>query len=409
MAYRWKIIPTMVILLWLIIGCGSGTPADIQAITENPLTAMNPTPTNPPSEEPSTIPTRIVYLDCTGLIPESTKLLVQRDVDQGLNVGIVVGIVTPCGREIYSYGYKNLSTSQPVDENTVFEIGSIGKTFTTLLFADMVQRQELSFYDPIEQFLPENVTAPTYDGRSIQLIDLATHTSGLPSLPDNFAPANEYNPYADYTLEQMYTALSETTLKRRIGAAYEYSNFGMGLLGQILALHSGMSYEELVESRITNVLGMPDTRINITPEMQNHLAIGYRDGKQMPLWDIPTLAGAGALRSTVTDLLTYLEANLGLLDSPLYTAMQTTHEPRFPVNASMMVGLGWHIRTEGDLQIIEHHGATGGYWGYAGFVKDKQIGVVILTNTYKEIDFIALALLRTAAAQPYAPTSTTSP
>ena len=409
MSYRWKIIPTMVIILWLIIGCGPGTPAEIQAITENPLITTNTTPTNPPNEGPSIIPTRIAYLVCTGLIPESTQLLVQRDVDQGLNVGMVVGIVTPCGREIYAYGYTDLSASQPVDENSVFEIGSIGKTFTALLLADMVERHELSFDDPIEQFLPANVIAPIYDGRSIQLIDLATHTSGLPSLPDNFAPADEYNPYADYTLEQMFTALSQTTLKRPIGLVYEYSNFGMGLLGQLLALHSGMSYEELVESRITDVLGMTDTRINLTPEMQNHLATGYRDGEQMPLWDIPTLAGAGALRSTVSDLLTYLEANLGLIDSPLYRAMQITHEPRFPVGASMMVGLGWHVRTEGDLQIIEHHGATGGYWGYAGFIKDKQTGVVILTNTFKDIDFIALALLRTAATQTNAPTSTSSP
>jgi D-alanyl-D-alanine-carboxypeptidase/D-alanyl-D-alanine-endopeptidase len=409
MSYRYKIIPTMVITLWLIVGCSSAKPVRTQATAENPFTTMIQTPTSLPTEGLSSFPTRIAYLYCSGLIPESTELLIQRDVDQGLNVGIVVGIVTPCGREIYSYGYTNLSASQPIDENTVFEIGSIGKTFTTLLLADMVERHELSLDDPIEKFLPENVIAPTYDGRSIQLIDLATHTSGLPSLPDNFAPAYEYNPYADYTLEQMYTALSQTTLTRHIGVAYEYSNFGMGLLGQILSQHSGMNYEELVESRITNVLGMPDTRIRLTPEMQSHLAIGYRDGKQMPLWDIPTLAGAGALRSTVSDLLTYLEANMGLIDSPLYGAMQTTHEPHFPVSASMSVGLGWHIRTEGDLQIIEHHGATGGYWGYAGFIQDKQIGVVILTNTYKDIDFMALALLRSAAAQTYSPSSTTSP
>jgi D-alanyl-D-alanine-carboxypeptidase/D-alanyl-D-alanine-endopeptidase len=395
MSYRCKVIPTMIIILWLIAGCKPGEPAGTQATTAEAPTVM--------------IPTRIAYLDCAGLIPESTELLVQRDVDQGLNVGIVVGIVTPYGREIYSYGYTDLSASQPVDENTVFEIGSIGKTFTALLLADMVERHELSFDDPIERFLPDDVIAPTYDGRSIQLIDLATHTSGLPSLPDNFAPADEYNPYADYTLEQMFTALSQTRLTRHIGVAYEYSNFGMGLLGQILALHSGMSYEELVETRITDVLGMNDTRISLTPEMQNHLATGYRDGEQMPLWEIPTLAGAGALRSTVGDLLTFLEANLGLIDSPLYGVMQITHEPRFPVSSSMMVGLAWHIRTEGDLQIIEHHGATGGYWGYAGFVREKQTGVVILTNTFKDIDFIGLALLRAAATQTYSPTSTTLP
>jgi D-alanyl-D-alanine-carboxypeptidase/D-alanyl-D-alanine-endopeptidase len=399
----------MVLTLWLLIGCGSGNPAGTQTNMVKPLNPMIQTPTNHQNGEPSPIPTQINYPECAGLIPESTKSLVRRDVDEGLNVGIVVGIVAPCGREIYAYGYTDLSASQPVDENTVFEIGSIGKTFTALLLADMVEHHEVSFDDPIERFLPGTVIAPTYHDRSIHLIDLATHSSGLPSLPDNFAPTDEYNPYADYTLEQMYTALSQTTLKRPIGVAYEYSNFGMGLLGQILAMHSGMSYEKLVESRITDVLGMANTRIHLTSEMENHLASGYRDGEQMPLWDIPTLAGAGALRSTVSDLLTYVEANLGLIDSPLYGAMKTTHEPRFPVNASLKVGLAWHIRTEGNVQIVEHHGATGGYWGYAGFIKGIQTGVVVLTNTYKDIDFIALELLRTAATQTYAPTSTTSP
>ena len=392
MPSHYKIITTILIIPWLIVGCRPGKTADTSA-----------------TEDPSPIPTRKSYPDCAGLIPDSTKLLIQRDVNQGLNVGIVLGIATPCGKEIYSYGYTDLSESQSVDENTVFEIGSIGKTFTALLLANMVERNELAFDDPIEQFLPDYVTAPTYDGRPIHLIDLATHTSGLPSLPENFDPADEYNPYADYTLEQMYTALSQTVLKRPIGIVYEYSNFGMGLLGQILSIRGGMSYEKLVENRITDVLGMNCTRINLTPQMENHLATGYRDGEQMPLWDIPTLAGAGALRSTVSDLLIYLEANAGLIDSPLYGAMQTTHEPRFPVSASMMVGLAWHIRTEGDLHIIEHHGATGGYWGYAGFVRDKQIGVVILTNTYKDVDFIALDLLRKAATQTYSTTGTASP
>jgi D-alanyl-D-alanine-carboxypeptidase/D-alanyl-D-alanine-endopeptidase len=409
MSYRCKMIATMMIFLCLVIGCRYGEPAKTQATTVEAPIATIASPTSTSTKGPIPIPTRVVYPDCAGLIPESTKLLVQRDVNQGLNVGIVVGIVTPCGRETYAYGYTDLSGSQAVDENTVFEIGSIGKTFTALLLADMVEHQEVSFDDPIERFLPDNVNAPTYEGRSIQLIDLATHTSGLPSLPDNFAPADEYNPYADYTLEQMFAALSQTTLTRHIGVVYEYSNFGMGLLGQILALQSGMSYEELVVTRITDVLGMPDTRISLTPDMQNRLATGYREGEPMPLWDIPTLAGAGALRSTVSDLLIFLEANMGLIDSPLYGAMQTTLEPRFPVSSSMEVGLAWHIQTEGDLQIIEHHGATGGYWGFAGFVKDKQVGVVILSNTFRDIDFIGLDLLRTAATQTYSPTSRTSP
>ena len=346
---------------------------------------------------PSITPSQTAQDECENLIPNSIKDIVRANVDQGRNVGIVVGIVNPCGSEIFSYGKTALSGGQDVDENTVFEIGSIGKVFTALLLADMLQRGEVSFEDPIETFLPSTVTAPTYNGESIKLIDLATHTSGLDIIPENLSPADENNPYADYTVKQLYEALASTSLDHVIGSEYLYSNLGMGLLGHVLSLQSGLSYEDLVIEWITNELGMPDTRIDLKADMQSRLATGYRDGEPFPLWDIPTLAGAGALRSTVRDMLTFLAANLGLKDTHLYTAMLLTHEPRFPVNDSMQVGLAWHMSRRGKLEIIEHHGATGGYWAFAGFVKEIQTGVVILTNTFQDIDDIGHRLLGASA------------
>jgi D-alanyl-D-alanine-carboxypeptidase/D-alanyl-D-alanine-endopeptidase len=349
-----------------------------------------PTPTVPLQLRP---PAEAVSSACTELIPEFTKAQVRYLVDQGINPGIVVGAVAPCGREVYAYGKADLAGNQAVDENSVFEIGSIGKIFTAVLLADMVARGEVSLDDPIERYLPENVAVPTYKGESITLADLATHTSGLPLIPENLAPADEYNPYADYTVQQMYDALAQIRLTHDIGAQYEYSNFGWGVLGHILSLRSGMTYEELVATRITNELGMPDTRETLTPEMQDHLAAGYRFGEPMPLWDNPTLAGAGALRSTVSDLLTLLAANLGLKPSRLYEPMQAAQEPHFVVSPTWKIGLGWEIRTYGNLQIIEKRGATGGYWSFVGLSKDKQTGVVVLTNTFHNIDLIGLGLL----------------
>jgi D-alanyl-D-alanine-carboxypeptidase/D-alanyl-D-alanine-endopeptidase len=394
-----RLVSLALLAMVISAGCTSSAPTGGLPATLIPAIDTIAAPTTPPAAA-SLTPTPTSQNECAGLIPESSKTSIRSMVDHGVNVGIVVGIVTPCGRETYSYGKTMLSGDQSVDEDTVFEIGSIGKVFTALLLADMVERGEVSFDDPIERYLPISVTAPTFNGRSITLIDLATHTSGLASIPDNLSPADELNPYADYTVEQMYTALSLTTLKYDIGSIYEYSNFGMGLLGHILSLRSGMDYEELVIARITDELGMPDTRITLTPRMQDHLATGYREGEPFPLWDLPTLAGAGALRSTARDLLTFLAANMGLKESRLYPAMQVTHEPRYPVNESLQVGLGWHIQTAGDMQIIWHHGATGGYWGFAGFVKDKQTGVVVLTNTFRDIDDIGLRLLEVSTAQP---------
>lgn len=370
-------------------------PANTVVMTIQSPTALVMAPTSTVTPIPS------VCHEGIALIPEQTKASVRSMVDLGYNVGIVVGIVTPCGMEVFSYGTTTLSGEQAVDEDTVFEIGSVTKVFTGLLLADMVESGEVAFGNFIKRYLPGNVDVPTFEGQHIRLIDLATHTSGLPNIPENLSPADELNPYADYTVEQMYAALTEILLTRKPGLRYEYSNLGMGLLGHILSLRSGMSYEELVVTRIADELGMPDTRITLTPRMQEHLATGYREKEPFPLWDIPTLAGAGALRSTARDMLTFMAANLGLQESRLYSAMQVTHQPRHWVDSwRFQAGLGWHIRTEEDgQQIVEHHGATGGYWSYVGFVKEQQTGVVVLTNTYQDIDDIGQGLLKASPIQ----------
>ena len=388
----------LLVLLLLTFRHACTAPMNITtpSATETQVTVTT-TITAIPTAKPSKTPSPTVQQVCKNLISDPIMELIRERVDQGSNVGIVVGVVNPCGREAFSYGKTAMTGGQAVDENTVFEIGSISKVFTATLLADMVQRGEVSFDDPIELYLPPNVTAPTFNDRSITLIDLATHTSGLDIIPENLAPADENNPYADYTVEQLYEALSSTSLDREIGSQYEYSNLGMGLLGHILSLQSGLSYEELVVERIADELGMPDTRVTLTPDMQSRLAIGYREGEPFPLWDIPTLAGAGALRSTVQDMLTFLAANIDLTESRLYAAMQVTHEPRFPVGHTMQVGLAWHMSQEGKIQIIEHHGATGGYWAFAGFSNDTQTGVVVLTNSFQDIDEIGLSLLETSA------------
>ena len=152
--------------------------------------------------------------------------------------------------------------------DTVFEIGSGTKVFTSLLLADMAHRGEVALDDTIGKYLPPDVKMPERNGRSITLVDLATHTSGLPRLPTNLSPKDPNNPYADYSVEQFYQFLSTYQLTRDIGSQYEYSNLGGGLLGHILALRAGMSYEALVESRICDPLGMNSTRITLIPEMK---------------------------------------------------------------------------------------------------------------------------------------------
>src|SRR5688572_12007119 len=230
---------------------------------------------------------------------ELQALLNQRAAQAGADVAVVAGILDENGRSIVvGKGEK----AGAVDGDTIFEIGSITKAFTGQLLAEAVSRNEVTLDDSITNFLPASVKTPERNGRQIKLLDLATHSSALSRLPDNLVPKDAENPYADYTVKQMYDSLSDFKPARDIGSEYEYSNLGAGLLGHVLALKAGTNYEALVLERICQPLGMTNTSITLSAAVQKRLAPGHdASGAPAKNWDLPTLAGAGALRSTVND------------------------------------------------------------------------------------------------------------
>ncbi|WP_106794704.1 serine hydrolase domain-containing protein [Aquimarina sp. Aq78] len=342
---------------------------------------------------------QIVFSGCqtqNNIISEEVKENIKSRVDNSENTGIVVGVINSKGVTYYNYGVKSLKTNSPVDENTVFEIGSVSKTFTGILLADRVVNRELSLDTPLQQLLPKGITAPKRNGKSIKLYHLSNHTSSFPGMPNNFTPANSENPYADYSIEQLYNFLNDYELPRDIGSKYEYSNYSQGLLGHLLAYKKQMSYEELVNEVITNPLKLENTRITLNPKMKENLAIGHNSfGFEVENWDIPTLAGAGAIRSTAVDMLNYLAHNMGLKKNDLYPAMKLSHTKTATVHNSLKVGLGWHILLRDRLEIVWHNGGTGGYRTFIGFIKGGDKGVVVLTNSKNAvgIDDIGFHLL----------------
>ncbi len=309
-------------------------------------------------------------------------ILADRIDVQRQGVGIVVGVIDPSGRRTVAYASTEKGEG-PVDANTVFEIGSITKVFTSLLLADAVQRGEVALTDPVSKYLPPNVKMPERGGKKITLVDLATHTSGLPRMPTNFHPKDPGNPYADFSVAQLYEFLATVELTRDIGSKYEYSNLGGGLLGHALARRAGTDYETLVRTRILDPLGMKSTAITLSKSMKDRLAIGHDAGlHQVANWDIPTLAGAGALRSTANDLLAFLAANIGIEKSPLATSMAAMIAARRPTGTpNLEIALGWHILTRNGHEIIWHNGGTGGYRTWIGFDPKSRTGVVVLSNT----------------------------
>lgn len=317
---------------------------------------------------------------------------IKQRVDSEKHVGIVVGFLKDGKETYFSYGKTALENGADVNENSVFEIGSISKVFTTILLADQVLKGNMSLDDPISQYLTEDVKTPERNEKVITLKNLATHTSGLPRMPDNFRPVDPNNPFLGYEAAQIYEFLSSYELTRDIGATYEYSNFGMGLLGHLLELQSGKKYEELVKERIASVYGMNDTGITFTPAMEAQLAKGHANGSEVSNWDITGLAGAGAIRSTASDMLKFMTANMNDSHSPLEEAMKLSHESAFKDKATdFQIGLGWHYANEGS--IAWHNGGTGGYRSFTGFNKKDNTGVIVFTNCTQSVDDIGLHLL----------------
>jgi len=310
------------------------------------------------------------------------------------DVGLVVGIIEPEGRRVVAYGGFAQGDPRPVNGATLFEIASVTKVFTTLVLADMVRRGEVALNDPVAKYLPPDVRVPER-GRAITLEDLATHTSGLPRLPTNFAPGDPNNPYVDYSVDQLYAFLSGYSLTRDVGAQYEYSNLGMGLLGHVLARRAGTDYESLVVSRIAKPLGMNSTRITLAPDLRARLATGHNVMLDpVPNWDDTTLAGAGSLYSSVNDLLTFLAAHLHSDEGPLTPAIAATLSVRKPTGAeNLAIALGWHVTSRDGIEFVWHNGGTGGYASFIGFSPQTGVGIVVLSNSAVGVDDLALKLV----------------
>jgi serine-type D-Ala-D-Ala carboxypeptidase/endopeptidase len=304
------------------------------------------------------------------------------------SIPIVIGIVTPNGTQVSGFGNISSSNNTKVDGNTVFDIASIAKTFVTIVLADMVKQGLVRLDDPIEKYLPtKNVTVPSYNGHKITLEDLATHTSGLPDFPAGWIRNHSY------TTQQVYEFLSNTTLSNEPGIKADYSDIGMGLLGHILSLRAGVSFDQLVNDLILDVLAMDSTGmrmntsgISVPEEIKSRYAKGHIAGKEVNLEFIPeAIQSAGAMYSTANDLLKYLSANVGLIQTKINDDMNETHLIRHSFGESSRdksikdyIGLGWIVTTNFGKEVISHTGSINGYTSIIGFNPREQIGLVIL-------------------------------
>jgi D-alanyl-D-alanine-carboxypeptidase/D-alanyl-D-alanine-endopeptidase len=333
-----------------------------------------------------------------------TDRLVQPYLDNDVIVGMTIGVLRQGKQEVFGYGRMSRNDRRVPDGDTIYEFGSATKVLTGILLADAVVSGQVKLDQPARELLPKGVKMPAKGNRAITLQDLSTHVSGLPTIPDNMKLANPDNPYADYREEHLYAFLNNYKLARAPGTKNEYSNLGQGLLGHLLSLRAKSTYEDLVRNRIAVPLKMTSTRITIDKESKSRFAPGHMaDGQPAANWDLPVLAGAGGVRTTVNDMLLFAAANLAPPKGKLGGAMElawTIHQKPI-TKGDAPLGLGWHVAVDGTRW---HNGETGGYHSMILVNRQSRSSVILLTNTAtREVDQLASDILKMISGAKVAP------
>jgi CubicO group peptidase (beta-lactamase class C family) len=278
------------------------------------------------------------------------------------------------------YFCANAKSERSIDDRTAFEIGSITKTMTVALLAEIIGRGEIAIDDPVEKLLPPGAKAPSFDGHHITVGNIVTHTSGLPSFPWRITDLS--NPYARLTEADLLDTLAETRLERAPGSRREYSNFALMVLSYALARCSGEDFETLLRQRLFSPLGMDDTFIVTRPPGVRVAEGHFSNSRPTGPWDVRVdLAGAGGVRATLPDMVRYLEGQLGMRDSSITPILAQT-QGQIGGAGRQATSMAWETLTTNDGRtFVMHPGGTGGFSSFLAFDRAAKRGVILLSDT----------------------------
>lgn len=336
---------------------------------------------NPPFSNPLVTP-----------LDKKVDSILQPFIMQLNTVGVSIAVLK--GGKVYYYGYGETAkgSRQVPSQNTIFEIGSISKTFTATLLADAVNKGKISLDDPLNKYLPDSIPPIEYEGVPVTIRSMINHSSGIPRMPDNY-DFNGADPYKEYDDSKMFSFYKHFTPTRKVGDKYEYSNLAVGTIGVILERINKDNYEDMLFKTITQPLGMHDTREYLRAQDSARFAKGYDDGQYAAPWNFEAFMGAGGIRSTAADLIKYAAAQLGNAPAPLEKDIQLTHIPTFTTQQAT-VAMAWHIIKPGKDEVLFHNGGTGGYRSYLAINLQKKFAVVMLSNTTISVDELGNALMK---------------
>lgn len=309
---------------------------------------------------------------------------------------LAIGIINNRKTSTFFYGetIKGDKNSLP-NINSMYEVGSITKIFTSILLANLVEKNIIGLEDSIYHYLPDSLQANP-NLRKITFKQLANHTSGLPCTPTDLEKSfkyNEKNPYANYNQKDLYHYLQNVQLLFEPGEDYAYSNLAFGLLGELINTISGKSYIQNVKDVITTPLNLTATVDKIDPKSQRKATVYNKLGESTPLWDFQALSGAGALKSNIDDLLRFAQYQFKMPETELERAMALTRQFTYYLPPNTDIGLGWHMNLSNDVTTYSHFGQTGGSFSYIAVVPDLKSAVIVLSNSAISIESISEAIL----------------
>ena len=308
-------------------------------------------------------------------IPELLKEEIQYRVKNHINPSIAVGLTDSTGTHFYVHGWSDVKQQIKADQHTLYEIGSITKSFTGLLLAKFVVEDSLNLDSPVNEFLPDSIDLTDKKGKQVTLKSLATHSSGLPRLPSNLEVTNQYNPYENYDKNSMYSFLSQHT-PRTIGLQFVYSNLGFGLLGDVLSSYKQTPFRSLIRNQVLKPLHLTHTYFEVPSAQKSHMAKGYLGTEEVPLWKFKVMDAAGGLKTTIGDLQNY---GNHFLESSSFTQIDSVAmKSYFTDQDGNQYGLGWFIDQDGT---VFHGGGTGGFRTFIAIDTKNDRVISVMSNS----------------------------
>lgn len=329
----------------------------------------------------------------TKVITKEIQEIIRSRVNTGYASALAIATISGEHEEYYEFGRLSYDTTAPlVSRDTLFEIGSITKTFTGVLLAYLCQAGRMSVDDSIANYFSE--LSPL---KQITLRHLVTHTSGLPSAPDNLIDSeilqeDPWGNYSSFKLFQWLKSIGHEQLLFTPGSKVDYSNSGMCLLGCILSKVAGKSYEALISEVILKPLDMRSTFFSSMPKSEMaRFAVPHFGEHEVSAWNFQDCISAiGGLRSTTRDLIKYIKAHLGFthvgttIGKALALSHKTLFPAKFPADNSMCYGIFTVMVSTSDDSLQRtwylHTGGTGGSASCLILDLERQTGAIMLSN-----------------------------